>query len=191
MSKNEKEAKKAAPTKRNVRTNCSLKPLTTMKKISMTLGEDTASLLLSSSNKDVAAVPGPPTTSLTQHRSTKKKVLYYPKSDDSDDEVPAPKRRASGGKKRMLINSNSNEFKLGINADDGEGFAAPPSLNSMKGWLPKQAKGPSMVLPSKMQCTSSMKWKNSILSFLSTTGLQSKPPSLLHACKFHPQLVAR
>jgi hypothetical protein len=147
MSKNGKEAKKAAPTKRNVRINCSLKPLTTAKKISMTSGEDTASLLLSSSDKDVATVPGPPTTSLTQHRSTKKKVLYYPESDDSDDEVPAPKRRASGGKKRMLIDSDSDEFELGIDADDGEGFAAPPSLNSMKGWLPNWAKDPPMVLP--------------------------------------------
>jgi hypothetical protein len=135
MSKNGQEAEKAAPAKRNVRINHSLKPLTRAKKISMTSGKDTASLLLSLSDKDVAAVPGPPTTSLTQHRSTKKKVLDYPELDDSDDKVLAPKRRACGGKKRMLIYSNSNKFEPGIDADNREGFAAPPSLNSLKGWL--------------------------------------------------------
>ncbi len=151
MSKNGKEAKKAALA-RNVRNNCSLKPLMAATKISMTSGEDTASLLLSSSNKDGVAVPGHPTTSLTQQCSSKKKVLYYPESDISDDKVPAPKRRAGGGKKRMLIDSDNN--KLGINADDVEGFVAPPSLNSMKGWLLNRAKDPPMVLPSKKQCNS-------------------------------------
>jgi hypothetical protein len=116
MSKNGKEAEKAALA-RNVRINCSLKPLTTAKKISMTSGEDTTSLLLSSLDKDVMAVPGHPITSLTQHRSSKKKVLYYPESDNIDDKVPEDKRSYEAWC-RPRLNEDSEDFNRRIDNPD-------------------------------------------------------------------------
>jgi hypothetical protein len=66
---------------------------------------------------DVALLPQQPS------RSAKKRAVYFTKSDSEleseDDNIKAPKKR-SFKKKANAINSNSNKFKLGPDADDEE-----------------------------------------------------------------------
>ena len=100
----------------------------------------------------------------TLHRPAKKRVVYFAESDsemdseDSDEVVAAPKRKKAasnckgsgktdkgdrGEKKRVSIDSDSDDFELGPDADDKDESIAADSESDFESEeeVPKKTKG--------------------------------------------------